>query len=392
MISKNLYVAYSGGVDSHVLLHLVANSFDNVSAIHINHALSSEDDCMQQHCERVCAALNISLQCITVDAKPKGTQSPEDAARQARRSAWLATLSKNDILLLAHHAQDQAETILYRLFRGAGPKGLGGMSQSSLLGAVQILRPLLEVSKQKILAYAQQHNLNYIEDSTNANLNFDRNFIRQQVLPLIEQRWPQACNNINRAGLLLKQQLQCLEPQLQVYLQQCSAQADQLSILKLQAIPNQWQNQVLRTWLQQHGTTPSCRQLQQIQQEVMAAREDANPIFAFKNFKVRRSNDILFIVFDTAESTENFSCQWDLLQQPELQLPTGAVLKASDMQFATTKLEVRLGQHGVKAKKIFQAYAIPPWERAKYPLLVLDGRLIAIVGLWVNPRVLTTSC
>ena len=213
--NKNIWVAYSGGVDSHVLLKLASQAFPKVHAVHINHGLSSNANIWQRHCETVCVGLNIKLHCINVNAKPKAKQSPEDAARIARRAAWQNLLTSEDILLLAHHADDQAETILYRLFRGTGPKGLSGMALQSKLGVVSLFRPLLAIGKQDILKYAAKNKLAYISDESNIDNKYDRNYIRNQLLPHITQRWPAAVANINRAGKLNLQLLDCVKPVVQ---------------------------------------------------------------------------------------------------------------------------------------------------------------------------------
>ena len=396
---KKIWVAYSGGVDSHVLLLLASLSLPNVQAIHINHGLSPNADFWQQHCELTCAALNIKLHCIKVNAKPKPKQSPEDAARIARRNAWQKLLNADDILLLAHHADDQAETILYRLFRGTGPKGMSGMARSSKIGAALIFRPLLNINKQDILNFAQTENLKHITDESNANSKYDRNFIRNQIMPLLQNRWPAVTDNINRAGFLNSQLLHCLEPILAEKLSSVFAANNcELDISKLKKHSEIWQTEIIRAWLQGHGITPCYKQIVMLKDQVVAAGVDANPIYVILDKTVRRSSNKLYVL-DTEQKTEEFIFEsvWDF--NDSLNLPNGKVLNIDQVstnsdfiaKLSMSQVTVKLGAHGAKAKKIFQKYSVPSWERMNYPLVFADGRLVAIAGLWSSSRFLQNS-
>jgi len=289
---SNIWVAYSGGVDSHVLLRLAATNLNNVHAVHINHNLSNDDAQWQQHCEQVCSQLNIPLKCITVDAQPKKKQSPEQAARLARRKAWQAFLTADDVLFVAHHAEDQAETILYRLFRGTGPKGLCGMKAHSKIGGASIFRPLLNISKQTILNYAQQNKLNWSVDETNWGVNYSRNYIRNIIMPLVSKRWPAATTNINRAGDLCAQLLQVVDPVIAQKLTLIyGANNSELELAKLADFPEFIQIELLRAWLQLHDLTPSLQQINILRKQVIAAKIDASPKLVIGHKLIRRSNN-----------------------------------------------------------------------------------------------------
>ncbi len=388
---QNVWVAYSGGIDSHVLLDLARQSFANVTAVHVNHGIAADDDKWQQHCVDVCAALNIKLHILSVipQASDKG---PEAALRTARRVAWQQLLQVNDVLLIAHHAADQAETILYRLLRGTGPHGLSGMSRVSKLGRAKLVRPLLDIKKATILAYAKQHNLSWIEDHSNHNNTYARNYIRNQVMPLLQQRWPSALDNINRAGVLCAKLVQHTQPVLKDKLA-TMLKADQLlDLIKLQQEDLLWQQQLLRAWLQLFALTPSVKQLRLLHEQVVNAKADAMPEFKIGQCYVKRSNNQLYLLHSKTVVHSNWQQPWDL--QNDLLLPTGQYL--CRQQIAATpefwrklsqyNVAVRLGTHGRKAKKIFQQMAIPPWERINYPLIFADDRLVCIVGLWLSPR------
>lgn len=299
--NTTIWVAYSGGVDSHVLLHLASNSFKNVRAVHINHGLSPNASQWQRHCMDVCNNLEVELQCITVDATPAHKQSPEDAARQARRNAWQNLLGADDLLLTAHHAADQAETILYRLCRGTGPDGLQGMQQLTTIGAAALFRPFLNASKQQILDYALANNLQYIVDESNANNKFDRNYLRNIILPLITERWPAALSNINRSGALTAQLSKCLQPMLDDKLKQVLLEDNSIDIKKLLNFEKIWQQNILRAWLQIFGVTPSLQQITLVLQEVVNASPDAHPRFKLAHKLVTRNKKRLQVLDYTQE-------------------------------------------------------------------------------------------
>jgi tRNA(Ile)-lysidine synthase len=388
--NNKVWVAYSGGVDSHVLLHLARQQFNNLNAIHINDGLSPNAAKWQEHCEQQCIVLNIPLTTVTVDATAQPKQSPEDAARNARRAAWQKNLPKDAILLLAHHADDQAETILYRLCRGTGPTGLAGMQLESKLGHITLLRPLLECRKEDIIEYARLNNLNYVHDETNNELHFDRNFIRNIIIPQLKQRWPAVVANINRAGILSEQLVDCLQPEITKNLQQViDLPGNNLNVLRWSKLSFAWQFETLRAWLQQHNISASLQHIQTIVNEVIGAAVDANPQFVIAEKQIRRFQGRLYVLdCDAANTPENFSVCWDL--KSELQLPDNTKLQPAQIskdsnylaELQQKNIIVKKGSHGAKAKKLFQQFGIPVWERHKYPLVFADGKLVAIVGLW----------
>lgn len=383
-----IWVAYSGGVDSHVLLHIAKQSFANVRAIHVNHNLQGADDQLQQHCTLICEQLNIPLHICKVSATPQTGQSPEDAARIARRNAWQQVLAPGDLLLLAHHADDQAETILFRLLRGAGAKGLSGMRQSSKLDQITLLRPLLNFTKAELIAYAKQHNLQWLQDPSNQDETIDRNYIRQQIMPMLQQRWPAAVQNINRAGEICADLVRCVAPQVIAKLQGM-LEDGALDLKSFNAQSKFWQQELLRAWLQQHALVPSAKQLSIIMQQVIAARIDAKPQLKLGNKIMRRSKNKLYIL-EAMPSSAVFEQSWDL--QQDLQLPDGRHLEAKQVfkdaqqiaYLSHQEVVVRTGTWGRKAKKIFQQHSIPPWERSQYPLVFANKRLVTIVGLWTS--------
>ena len=187
-------VGFSGGLDSTVLLHVLARlgrkeSLPALSAIHIEHGLQAAAKGWPDHCRQVCAALGVPLLIEKVEVQ-RSSSSLERAARNARYQAFECLLAPAEVLLTAQHRDDQAETLLFRLLRGSGLKGLAGMPSHRALGAGSLLRPLLEVSRSELQVYAQQHQLVWVEDPSNEDLQYSRNYLRHQVLPLLAERWP----------------------------------------------------------------------------------------------------------------------------------------------------------------------------------------------------------
>ena len=206
--NKNIIVAFSGGGDSSALLHfcydLNQNGLlqGNLSAIHINHSLNKESDHWEDHCKIFCEERNIPLQShgINIDVKKSGLES---AARNARYKIFKDALQSKDQLLMAHHADDVAETILYRLFRGTGLDGLQGPMKKRALGEGVLLRPWLGYTKADLNKYLSTNDIKFISDETNFEDNHDRNFIRNEVLKMASNRWPNASMQIQQTAALV---------------------------------------------------------------------------------------------------------------------------------------------------------------------------------------------
>lgn len=322
--AKVLWVAFSGGLDSHVLLDLLARAFGHKSknyfaerrnhknfqlgALHIHHGISRLADAWVEHCKSICFDYDVPFKVLYVDGKVTDGRSPEAAAREARFSAFEHFLEEDQALLLAHHEADQAETILLRLLRGSGPLGLGGIRAKATLGKGELIRPLLAVPKEAIVAYAKNRKLQWIEDDSNTDVRFDRNFLRHEVMPLLNARWPHTTRSINRAGELCFEAAIAGEAIAVQDLEKVQGLSkDSLSVSDLLALACVRRRGVLRYWLQRLGhALPSRAHMDRIEREVLRAKPGAKPRLKIGLYEIYREKNELKVSRQTPVTHLNF--------------------------------------------------------------------------------------
>lgn len=399
---KRIWVAYSGGVDSHVLLHLLAKSknpqLNNVAAIHVDHGLHDDSNQWSKHCADIAADLNVKFIDLKADVNNISSVGMEAAAREARYLALQNALTANDILLTAQHQQDQAETLLLQLFRGAGPKGLSAMAGQFALGKTQTFRPLLTVSQTDILEYATEHQLNWIDDPSNVETRWNRNYIRHKLWPDITERWPQAAQTISRSAEHCAEASELLDDLAEQDLALLTGEhsADSLPINSLLTLSEARCRNVLRHFLlRQNLVLPSTVNLQRIIDEVCKAKQDSNPLVAWSGVEVRRYQDQIYFMTPLVEHDANIVI--DVTGYQSLTLPDGRVIewKSGEGQGinlpeqAQITLRFRQGgekikpqgaDHNKSLKHLFQQWSIPPWHRDRIPLIFCDDKLVAVVG------------
>lgn len=399
----HVYVAYSGGVDSLVLLHLVAQRADwrgKLTAVHVHHGLQAQADLWAQHCQATAAGLEVGFRLLKVTAKAQPGQSPEAAAREARYSALRGLLAAGEIILVAQHREDQLETVLLQLFRGGGLRGLSGMPAVMRFGAGELLRPLLAARKAEVLAYAATQGLQWVEDPSNANQDFDRNFLRQSIIPTLKQRWPGLDKTVARSAQHCAEAEQLLAELTAQPLAQLITADQTLDIPGLLTFDTRLQKALLRQWLAGLGLkAPSQAMLARIQTDLLAARADANPCVSLPHHELRRYQDRLYCLPLPPPVLQ--TGRWP----PEAQqVPISAYhqlqLLPSDQGLAKTRwsaaaeitlrarhggekirLPHRQGQH--RLKNLCQEAGIPPWERTWLPLIFIDGQLAAVGHRWI---------
>ena len=206
-LSKSIFIGYSGGPDSTALVHLLsilnAKQELNLKAIHINHNLSKHSSIWENHCVETCSKLNVNLITKSIEIKVDGG-GLESASRKARYKVFEKILNRDDQMLLGHHSDDVAETLIMRLMRGTGPDGMEGPKLKRSLGQGVLVRPFLGVSKKEILDYLKKHNIDYIKDDSNLSSDFDRNYLRNEIFPMLEKKWNNFSNRVSNFSKIIK--------------------------------------------------------------------------------------------------------------------------------------------------------------------------------------------
>ncbi|MCW9013931.1 MAG: tRNA lysidine(34) synthetase TilS [Gammaproteobacteria bacterium] len=397
---KTWWLAYSGGVDSQVLLHLLAQLRLDVRAVYIDHGLQAESADWAMHCEQSCQALNISFQSISVNAQAEKRQSPEAAARTARYAALRSFISSNDCLLTAQHKDDQAETCLLQLFRGSGAAGLAAMPVVAPFGDGLHCRPLLEFSREQILAYAAAHDLQWVDDPSNEDDKYDRNYLRHQVIPGLKQRWPGLDKTLYRAASQQAENKHLLDELASEDLQKLSSTDESLSMEELSHLSESRLRNVIRYWLRISGLpVPSREVMQQIMLQMFQGDSDAQPIIGWAEVELRRYQGRIYALKLKAHNAGQ-CLDWNPQQALCIEsLNQNLKMRSTDKQGLSAdmlkqKLQVRFRRGGEKIKpagrngshslkKLFQEAAVPPWQRDRIPLIYSDNELIAVADYWV---------
>ncbi len=402
--SGTLCVAFSGGLDSTVLLAALRQVLDDhpayrLRAIHIDHGLHADSARWAGHCAEVARRLGVDVvsRIVTVTEAGEGLEA---AARQARYATLRACLEPGDALLTAHHADDQFETLMLALLRGSGLAGLAAMPACREFAPGWHLRPLLGFTRSMLEDWARVEKLAWIADPSNVSTHFDRNFLRSQVLPLLQARWPAAAGNAVRTARHAGEGIALLEELAAADLASASI-GPCLEVDALAALSVARRRNLLRYWSKLRGARPpSTRKLLALEHDMLAAQEDRLPVIEWDGFEVRRFRGLLY-----GERTrpgrlhEATPFEWDWSQP--LALPDGlGSLRAQPGRGAglarallprTLRVEFRRGgevlrpagdPHHRDLKKLLQAADILPWWRNRLPLLWVGDRLAAVGDLW----------
>lgn len=400
--SKNLCVALSGGVDSLFLLHAVVGWYAGrpdvvVRAIHVNHQLQSSADKMESFCQSACDALGVQLTVCRIEIG-QVSDSLENQARKARYRAFEGILDVGDLLLLGHHADDQAETVLFRMIRGTGVRGLSGMPVSRPLGSGVLYRPLLQLTREMVEGLARDWGLVWQDDPTNTDTRFDRNYLRHDVLPAIKQRWPSVLTGIGRSARHCEESEQ-LSRSLALY-QRRDIEDDQrrLRVGLLAELPFSEQKNVFRWWITDHGCTPpgAAKQTQGFA-DLLADDPRRTPELCGEGYRILRYADWLYLVIDQPEpQARTVWIPGTVLQWDQFELAGFPEGMASEELIVTRRqggerFRPRPGGPSRPLKKWLQEQAVPPWERDRLPLVWYSGELVAIGDLWLAKGVLAEN-
>ncbi|CCP04056.1 cell cycle protein [Erwinia amylovora Ea644] len=401
---RAVLLAYSGGLDSSVLLHQLVQLREQrpqlqLRAVHIHHGLSPLADGWVAHCQQQCDRWRVPLVVVRVqvDAREGGIEA---AARQARYQALRQQLAAGETLLTAQHLDDQSETLLLALKRGSGPAGLAAMPQQQLLGDHRHLRPLLAQSRQQLESWAQRYQIGWIEDDSNQDPRYDRNFLRLQVMPLLNQRWPHFASAVARSAQLCGEQERLLDELLAESLDALVDESGALCFTPLLTMSNARRSALLRRWIaRQHGSMPSRAALQRIWLEVACSRADAEPCLRMGSSEVRRFRDRLYWLpqlLPLGASQLAWPAPWQPLTLPDglgqlRQSSQGIALRypqptdSVNVRFRATGAFHIIGRAGSRSmKKLWQEHGIPPWQRERIPLIFYGDRLIAALGVFVT--------
>jgi tRNA(Ile)-lysidine synthase len=388
MPESRVWVAYSGGLDSTVLLHLLksANLPLQLSAVHVNHQISTNANDWQARCEAFCTEHNIPLHTEKVDVVRQG-YGLEDAARVARYRVFASVMAAGDLLLTAHHADDQAETLLLRLLRGTGVRGLSAIAAEKEFAQGKMIRPLLNVTRVQLEDYARLHQLQWVDDESNFSDIYDRNYLRLHLLPLLQKRWPGFQKKWQETAKICADTRDVLDEFAAIDLQSVACRPERLGqsidrelLVKLSISR---QKNLIIYWLAQQGhQLPEQQHWQQFFMQVFTAREDANINLHWGNVSLRVYQNRIYAL----------PMEWPqlILHQIHRQANKGDYLLRADLP--NLHIKTRRGgercqpaqrAHSQKLKKLLQEYQVEPWLRDLVPLVYSDENLVAVGDLWI---------
>lgn len=402
-------LALSGGLDSSVLLHAMAQLAPGMlRAIHVDHQLQPASAAWAEHCERLCRRLAVPLLVCRVNVSTIGDEGLEAAARRARYGALGAALAAGELLLTAHQRDDQVETLLLHLLRGTGVAGLGGIPRLAAFRDGRLLRPLLDLPRAVLLDYAKRVGLEWVEDPSNRDARIHRNFLRHEVLALLRTRWPGLDAAVARSARLSAEAARLLD-ELAAQDARRVRRAGRIAVTALQQFDEARQRNVLR-WLcrREIGSAPGEQQLREGVAQLLGAGADRNPVLAWPGGELRRYRGQIYLQRPLP----------DQLPLPrEMPARAGAILDLGTgrLRLARTRgrglslarlggrvftVRLRAGgerlrpagePHHRELKKLLQEQGIVPWMRGRIPLLFCGDQLVAVAHLWVAAEFAATG-
>jgi len=403
---RRIAIGLSGGLDSVVLLELLAAVAPaagvTLSALHVHHGLSPNADAWAASCATLAAQRGVPLEVHRVHVRRDDPLGVEAAARAERHRRYAA--ADVDAVALAHHADDQAETVLLQLLRGAGAAGIAAMPACRQLTASSVLiRPLLGITREQLLVCARERGLSWVEDESNEDLRFNRNYLRHAVMPLIAARFPGYRETLARAAVNAADQAALAVRLGDIDLARC-ADARGLDLAAVAALDEPGRANALRLWLQRAGVTvPSRAQLLEMLAQALEARPDANPAFVLGGHRLRRHRGHLQLVSAVDAGPAGWRVSWK--GETTLTLPDGRVLLFDESPGAGVRadlarrseavvacrrggerLRLRVGGPHRTLKNLFQESGIPAQSRPWLPLLYIGGDLAFAAGLGADVR------
>lgn len=396
--AKTWRIAFSGGLDSTVLLHLLVHlakteHLPQLKAIHVHHGLQAAADAWPEHCQAVCDALGVPLQVVRVQVQPGA--SLERAARDARHGAFIEVTQANELLLTAQHRDDQAETLLFRLLRGAGVRGLSGMPRQRALGTGHLLRPLLDVSRAELEAYATEHQLSWIEDPSNQDRQFSRNYLRHQVFPVLTERWPQAAATMARSAAHLSEAQALLDELALIDLGSASTVSDfdwlglpSLALAPLAKLSTARQRNALSHWLTGLTRMPDSDHWSGWG-DLRDANGEARPIWRLADGELHRAGGRIWWLSGCWLRPPPLADQWSDPSVPLALAENGAVTFTGQPPEGPLYIRYREGGEVMSLperghrdlKRLLNERGVPGFARGRLPLLYRDQQLLAVASV-----------
>ena len=404
LLPNKFCIAFSGGMDSTVLLHVMKNIIDEKSqirAIHINHNIVDNSKVWTKTCKSICKNFGIDIEIISLEVTHKG-YGLEAAARDERYEKLKEKLYENEYLLTAHHEEDQMETVFLRMARGTGLDGLQGINEKYSFGEGIIFRPMLEVSKTSVMDYAKEHQLKWVEDSSNQDTHFDRNFLRKKIIPQFRERWPSIASSVSRLSQLSAQNIKILN---QIAEEDIGpiANMNELPLAKLLDKSFERANNMLRYIILANGMSiPSMKTLQDGLKEMLDPETDKS-VIAWKDYCIRKYKNHLYFLSnsDLEPNKVDVRIPWEIGKTVNLGENIGTIEATFihgdglSIEKCKNKLTISYRQGGElikpighrinkSLKNLFQENQILPWMRDKIPLIYYQDELVSVADLWFN--------
>lgn len=384
-------VGFSGGLDSTVLLAALHEAeVGPLVAIHVHHGLQAAADRWVDHCRGICERLGVPLEIRRVRVEAGAADGPEAAARRARYAAFVELMEAGDCLALAHHMDDQAETVLLNLLRGAGVRGLGAMPAWTAFSRGWLWRPLLDFPRSALRDWARQRGLMWVEDPQNRDLRYRRVWVRRELMPSLEAAMPGVARRLARAARVAREATGLLADLAAIDLAQAERD-DALDIPFLQRLAIARRHNLLRYWLDARGFgLPPAALLDRLDAELLRARPDTEPLVRYARCELRRYRDRLHAMTPLAANPGAVALQWNA--EATLLLPPGCGRLVSGSAAPPQPLHVTLGwqgqrlrpagkDHARSLKNLYQEAGVPPWQRRRTPMLWLDGEPAWVPGV-----------
>ncbi len=396
-VPEQYWVAFSGGMDSTTLLHglsqIRAQLPAPLQAVHINHGLQDKALEWEKFCRETCVRLDIPLTSLQLNLRPASGESLEAQARDARYAAIAAHMNAGDMLLTAHHGDDQVETLLLQLLRGAGVSGLASMPLMRHWQAGWLVRPLLEFSHEELQDWAQQEHLQWQDDPSNDHLGIRRNYLRHKVIPLLKNQWPGLIKTTSRSARHCAEAAQLMKEvgMADLVLMYDAGRPWQLLISGLEVLSPQRKKNLLRHWVRQQGLpVPGHQIIERVLTEVVGARQAGSPLLSWENGEIRRFRNTLYLMPPLPPApADGLRLQWDCSKPLDLPQGLGRLSVVDKMQWLADGVEVVFRTEGLACrpdqrkntrsfKRLCQDLAIPPWLRPRLPLVYSADGLVAV--------------